>query len=330
MIVAVASLGVMFLWQSFAATTNKSADLNNDGKVNLSDLSILLSNYGKNVSQGDINNDGIINLSDLSILLSKFGTTAVIAKRFVSTAASQDLAKATTITAARQALQKFADQYNLKVELGEVKIAPAYQYATLGESDLPALKAYGAIFIDEWAKYPPDWIAATKVKTISFTKQLTVLDKFIAAQPDLVNSRMLYAIDYGVYDYAREGIHHEFAHLYLYNIFGAIDGLEPAWSTFNPSGFSYGNGGFSCYDPKSNCLDGFHPVPGFVTGYATSGSEEDQAEVAGFLMDTNYYHELKGWITTDQNLKQKIDYYKYFLASHSQSMDGSYFDDINP
>lgn len=55
--------------------TPQNADLNSDGKVNLSDLSILLSNWGAvkpQADKGDINGDGAVNLSDLSILLSKW------------------------------------------------------------------------------------------------------------------------------------------------------------------------------------------------------------------------------------------------------------------
>lgn len=51
-------------------------DLNSDGHVNITDLSILLSHYGiaGTAAQGDINSDGSINVLDLSILLSHYGT----------------------------------------------------------------------------------------------------------------------------------------------------------------------------------------------------------------------------------------------------------------
>jgi hypothetical protein len=57
----------------------KTGDINSDGSVNVLDLSILLSNYGKTAAQSsnpatDLNNDGIINILDLSILLSHYGT----------------------------------------------------------------------------------------------------------------------------------------------------------------------------------------------------------------------------------------------------------------
>ncbi len=73
--IIVACLGILFMWRSFAATPLASPDINGDGKVTLTDLSILLSGYGKTTAQGDLNGDGTVNLSDLSILLSNFGKT---------------------------------------------------------------------------------------------------------------------------------------------------------------------------------------------------------------------------------------------------------------
>lgn len=53
-------------------TASKPGDLNNDNQVNIQDLSILLSNYGKTGS-GDLNNDGTVNIVDLSVLMSNYG-----------------------------------------------------------------------------------------------------------------------------------------------------------------------------------------------------------------------------------------------------------------
>lgn len=57
----------------------KQGDLNNDGSVNIFDLSIILSNYGKTSAQAntpaaDINNNGTVDGADLSILLSNYGS----------------------------------------------------------------------------------------------------------------------------------------------------------------------------------------------------------------------------------------------------------------
>jgi parallel beta-helix repeat protein len=56
----------------------KAGDFNSDNLVNITDLSILLSNYGKTKTQSsnpscDMNNDNIINVFDLSTLLSDYG-----------------------------------------------------------------------------------------------------------------------------------------------------------------------------------------------------------------------------------------------------------------
>lgn len=72
--VVVALAGSFFIWQSFAAT-NSSPDLNGDGKVDLTDLSMLLSKYNTAGPVGDLNGSGKVDLTDLSILLSKFGQT---------------------------------------------------------------------------------------------------------------------------------------------------------------------------------------------------------------------------------------------------------------
>ncbi|MFN0137973.1 MAG: hypothetical protein ACKVS9_17865 [Phycisphaerae bacterium] len=53
------------------------ADLNNDGSVGLTDLSILLAHFGETgvtPDEGDLNGDTNVTLTDLSILLSVFGT----------------------------------------------------------------------------------------------------------------------------------------------------------------------------------------------------------------------------------------------------------------
>lgn len=53
-------------------------DINNDGRVGLADLSILLANYGSGPDafalQGDLDNDGDVDLTDLSRLLADFGS----------------------------------------------------------------------------------------------------------------------------------------------------------------------------------------------------------------------------------------------------------------
>jgi len=56
------------------ASTAKPGDVNNDGLVNITDLSILLSDYGTTNASADLNKDGTVNILDMSILLSNYGT----------------------------------------------------------------------------------------------------------------------------------------------------------------------------------------------------------------------------------------------------------------
>ena len=49
------------------------ADLNGDGRVNVTDLLILLGNWGGS-GIGDINEDGVVNVTDLLILLGEWGS----------------------------------------------------------------------------------------------------------------------------------------------------------------------------------------------------------------------------------------------------------------
>ena len=52
-------------------------DVNGDQRVDLTDLSTLLANFGTSggatIALGDLNGDGNVNLSDLAVLLGNFG-----------------------------------------------------------------------------------------------------------------------------------------------------------------------------------------------------------------------------------------------------------------
>jgi hypothetical protein len=58
------------------ASATEPADINNDNKVDVFDLSILLSKWNTNDLLSDLNKDGSVNVFDLSILLSKWGVVS--------------------------------------------------------------------------------------------------------------------------------------------------------------------------------------------------------------------------------------------------------------
>jgi hypothetical protein len=252
--------------------------------------------------------------------------------RVISTAAVDALVSATSITQVQNALQTFLSQYGVTLQMLTVTPSTyAQDYATytiLDNSDLAATKEYGSLFIDEWAKYPLDWVENSELQSIVIVDDLFVDGYNRAAMPDPVGSAVYYDPSFSG-DYAREVVHHEYNHLITYNYFGSWSPADPVWQSYNPPGFSYGNGGAECYEPDNNCLTGDHPIAGFVTGYATSGIEEDKAELYACLMTSLCYGHLLGWVETDEYLAQKVDNYKQFIGSHSSTMSGTYFDDIN-
>lgn len=67
-------------WRAFLLTPTACAgDVTGDGLVNITDLGVLLSNYGAmsgaTREDGDLNGDGAVNISDLGELLAAFGST---------------------------------------------------------------------------------------------------------------------------------------------------------------------------------------------------------------------------------------------------------------
>ena len=55
-------------------TGTKRGDFNNDGKINVLDLSTLLTQWGRTgTNSADLNQDGKVNVLDLSVLLTQFG-----------------------------------------------------------------------------------------------------------------------------------------------------------------------------------------------------------------------------------------------------------------
>jgi hypothetical protein len=68
-----ALIGIILLYKSFALNPNLPGDVNKDNTVNITDLSILLSNYNTNYSPADFNSDSLVNILDMSVVLSNYG-----------------------------------------------------------------------------------------------------------------------------------------------------------------------------------------------------------------------------------------------------------------
>jgi len=60
----------------FSHAATLEGDVNNDGKVNIYDLSVMLSHWNAKYAAADLNNDGVVNSLDLSVLTGHWGQTA--------------------------------------------------------------------------------------------------------------------------------------------------------------------------------------------------------------------------------------------------------------
>jgi hypothetical protein len=80
-LIIMGAVGLGYIIVSSHAATADQADLNDDGVVNITDLSILLTNWGRTGSgqTGDIVADNVVNILDLSGLLSLWGATTSVA-----------------------------------------------------------------------------------------------------------------------------------------------------------------------------------------------------------------------------------------------------------
>ena len=67
-------------YQAFELLNLQAGDANGDGRVDINDLTMLLTNYGKTAgmgwSTGDFNGDGNVDINDLTIVLTNFGKTS--------------------------------------------------------------------------------------------------------------------------------------------------------------------------------------------------------------------------------------------------------------
>lgn len=68
-------IGVYMVFFTNAATSTKSGDVNGDGTVNISDVSALLSSFGKTGTglAADLDGNNAVNMGDLSIILGSYG-----------------------------------------------------------------------------------------------------------------------------------------------------------------------------------------------------------------------------------------------------------------
>ena len=241
--------------------------------------------------------------------------------------------QATTVQEVTSGVQSLLDQYSLNLTTTCMQDA-AFTCQSIVPGDLPTYKRMAVMFVEEWAKYPPEWTRETDLQTINLINKYEYryngTSQARAAAPMNYLRAMIYDISYS-YDeaYMRHVIHHEYAHYFEASHYGDVYHDDARWAALNPAGFTYGGGGGTCYEPGNTCLTGVHPTLGFVTGYATSGMEEDKAELYGYMFTTAEYAQLAEWLKTDTILASKLAYYKRVIRAVVPQMDDEYFAKIH-
>jgi len=156
----------------------------------------------------------------------------------------------------------------------------------------------------EFKDYPRQLFERAGCTRIVLCTKLAYAGQLRAAIPDWGHNTLYIDTQRGAKSpgYPEHVLHHEFFHL----IDHADDGdvyNDPTWSALNPSGFRYGNGGVNAQTTR-NTGALTDSIPGFLTHYATTGVEEDKAELFAFSITHKVY--INARVQTDTTLAVKL------------------------
>lgn len=203
---------------------------------------------------------------------------------------------------------KSLDQLGIELSTTPSVLTGRFSYTSPEHNSVDLLKG-AKMLSEEFSKYSNQTIKATGLKKIYLVKDLSVNGQPRSGMPDPTLEDALYFDISSTYitsensAYMRRTFHHEFKHLIDYNIYGSYQGDSSNWTSCNLAGVLYGNGGSAMYN-NPEFAHSIHPQDGFVNGYATSGIEEDRAEVYAELMTTP--EELQNIANKDSQVACKV------------------------
>lgn len=187
----------------------------------------------------------------------------------------------------------------------------------------PDLQRYERLFCEEFSLYPPTLIQKTKLRRVVVCTQLMFSGQRRYAVPDFEHDTYYLDVGTGIPSsrYLRHVIHHDFFHI----VDVRDDGLlyeDERWRILNPDDFQYGKGGAAALD---NSATGIltNKYPGFLTHYATTGVEEDKAEVFSHLIVNG---DLVSKRTEDDPvLKEKVEFIKALTARFCEEVNSDFW-----
>lgn len=191
------------------------------------------------------------------------------------------------------------------------------------ECDSQRAADYLTTAIREFRVYPVSFVKRSRLKRIVICEKLSYADQRRAAVPDFRNDTLYLDCERGRSnnDYQRTVMHHEFFHMVDYRDDGFVY-EDRSWKKLNAATFSYGSGGAKVQNDQRQS---FYRIPtdGFLTNYATSGVEEDKAELfAHMIVNPEHVDQMQ---QSDEVLDQKTGAMKALLRSFCEEMDDSFW-----
>lgn len=188
------------------------------------------------------------------------------------------------------------------------------------------LEDFAAVLADELAIYPRALMERSRLRRIVLASDLAFNGQLRGAIPDYAGDVLYYDVTRGSHSlaYRRAAIHHELFHVIDYRDDGEVY-RDDEWSALNPPGFCYGPGGINVqHDAYGFFL--IDDAPGFLTRYATSGVEEDKAEVFSRMIVVP--REVARRAEADPILARKVGRMKALMRSFEPGVDDAFWERV--
>ena len=203
-----------------------------------------------------------------------------------------------------------------------------YSYDPVAQSESQDANDYVNLFIEELSKYPVDFLKASGLRRVLLVQALKVGQQTRAAVPDADQEDMIYDVTYVKNQrYSRHVVHHELYHLLEANWNDSFYYKDPNWAMLNDPGFTYGEGG-AAYQ-TGNVWAFTHPRQGFINVYATSGLEEDKAEVWAVMFVPENWKLVQPFLADDPVLRAKVAFLREYGRSRSKAMNDEFWKKVD-
>lgn len=227
-----------------------------------------------------------------------------------------------------QLTKKYGITFSYTKNLGE-----GFTVNLVTEEDYPQLLHFVRMLENAYDKYPPSFIAKTKLKDVWFVRNFTQFGK-IAEGENLSMSRGTVTKSVIIYNISTDDprivIHHE--------LFHSIDGemtdptnfkFDSAWANLNAPKFFYLS---TIHDKigKDEALKKFPEAsrttlpPGVISPYSLVDTKEDKAEIWAWLL-TNYNITIDSKEKSDPIIERKVQYLRKKVHNFNPLMDDTFW-----